>query len=139
MSTSPITRRPDWAAQLHALLAARARAPFAWGSQDCCLFVCDAIAAMTGHDPAWDVRGSYRTERGAARLVKRLGGMAAIGASRFGAAVPVLAAQVGDVGLIEHDGRLSLALCGGDHWLAAGEQGLERLPLHEATQAWRCC
>lgn len=137
--TAPILRRRDWPERLHALIADRLRAPFAWGSQDCCLWVCDAIQAMTDHDPAADVRGSYRTERGALRLVKELGGMRAIGASRFGDEVPVLMAQVGDVGLVHTDGRDSLALCGGSHWLAAGEQGLERLPLAEAVAAWRAC
>lgn len=131
-----LSRYPDWQSRLQAAVAARQREPFAWGSQDCCLFVCDCIEAMTGHDPAADVRG-YHTAREAAELVQRLGGMRAIGASRFGAEIAPALAQVGDVGLVEQDGRESLALCGGSHWVAVGEGGLVALPMNAALAAWR--
>jgi hypothetical protein len=61
----------------------------------------------------------------------------ALADARLGAAIPVLMAQVGDVGLLQVDGRDSLALCGGSHWLAPGAQGLEVLPLDAAVAAWR--
>ena len=93
---------------------------------------------MTGHDPAADVRGTYSTERGAARIVKRLGGIRAIGASRFGAEIAPALAQVGDVGMVELEGRESLALCGGGHWIAPGLDQLEVLPFSAAVVAWRC-
>jgi hypothetical protein len=128
----------NWPTRLDAYLATRRAMPFAWGRQDCCLFVADAVQAIWGVDPAQGLRG-YRSAAGAARIVKRLGGIERIGATRFGAACPVLAAQVGDVGLVHTDGRDSLALCAGSHWLAAGEQGLESLPLDAARCAWRGC
>lgn len=130
-------RYRDWQSRLQACLAERRLRAFEWGSHDCCLFVCDAVLAMTGHDPASDVRG-YTTERQAMRIVRELGGMRAIASSRFGEAVPVLAAQVGDVGLLDLDGRQSLALCGGGHWMAPGELRVETLPLDAAIAAWRC-
>lgn len=133
-----ITRRLDWPARLDALIAERRQRPFEWGAHDCCLFVCDAVEAITGHDPAADLRG-YSTERAALRLVKQAGGVRALADARLGAAIPVLMAQVGDAGLIQFDGRESLALCGGGHWLAPGEQGLEVLPLGDALAAWRAC
>ena len=132
-----MTRHPDWPARLHALLAQRAVFPFAWGQHDCCLFVCDAIQAMTGHDPAAGLR-TYRTERGALRVLKRHGGVAGVADARLGPRVPVLAAQVGDAGLVTLDERDSLALCAGSHWLATGLQGLIPLPLEVANIAWRC-
>lgn len=131
-----ISRYPDWQSRLQAAIAARQARPFEWGVQDCCLFVCDCIEAMTGHDPAADVRG-YSTDREAARLVRELGGMRAIGASRFGAEIAPAMAQVGDVGLVLHDGRESLALCGGTHWVAPGVESLAVLPLRSALAAWR--
>lgn len=132
-----ITRHRDWQSRLQACLAERRLRPFEWGANDCCLFVCDAVLAMTGHDPASDVRG-YSTEREAARIVKRLGGMRAIAATRFGAEVLPTLAQVGDVALVDVDDRLSLALCGGGHWIAPGPARLETLPADAALSAWRC-
>lgn len=134
MSTS---RFPDWQSRLQAAIAARQHRPFEWGRHDCCLFVCDCIEAMTGRDPAADVRG-YSTDREAARLVRELGGMRSIGGQRFGAEIAPGLAQVGDVGLVEYDGRESLALCGGSHWVAAGAVGLAVLPMSAAIAAWRC-
>lgn len=130
-------RFQDWQSRLQACLAERRLRPFAWGSQDCCLYVCDAVLAMSGHDPAADVRG-YSSERAAARIVKKLGGMRAIASTRFGAEIPVLMAQVGDVALVSLEGRESLALCGGGHWMAPGLDQVEMLPIAAAVAAWRC-
>lgn len=138
MTTTP-TRYRDWQSRLAALIAERERAAFAWGANDCALFVCDAVQAQTGHDPAADVRG-YKTEAGAARVIKRLGGMRAIGASRFGAEILPALAQVGDVGLAVLEGRETLLLCGGALWLGPGpgEAGLQRVPASAIVAAWRC-
>lgn len=127
----------DWQSRIAEFVASRERAPFVWGSNDCALFACDAIAAISGHDPAADVRG-YKTERGAARVIKRLGGMRQIGASRFGAPIRPLQAQIGDVGLVDVEGRESFALCGGACWLAPGPHGLQRLGSSSVVLAWRC-
>lgn len=132
-----IQRHRDWQSRLQACLAERRTRAFEWGRHDCCLFVCDCVLAMTGHDPAADVRG-YTTERQAMRIVRQLGGMQAIASSRFGEQVPVLMAQVGDVGLLELEGRQSLALCGGSHWMAPGLDQLETLQPSAVIAAWRC-
>lgn len=131
-----MTRHRDWQSRLQDCIAERWAKPFAWGVQDCCLFVCDCIQAMTGRDPAADVRG-YTTEKQAQRIVKRLGGIRAIGASRFGKEIPPLMAQAGDVGMVETSGRLSLAICGGSHWVAPAGPGLSSLPFDAALAAWR--
>jgi hypothetical protein len=131
-----IARHPDWQLRLQAFVQSRLAAPFAWGAQDCCLFVCDAIEAITGHDPAADLRG-YSTERAALRILRAQGGVRGLADARAGAPVPVLAAQVGDVGLLPLDGRDTLALCGGAHWLAPGALGIVALPLDAASDAWR--
>lgn len=137
VQTVGLQRHRDWQSRLAAFVQSRERAPFEWGSHDCALFVCNAIEAISGHNPAADVRG-YKTERGAARVVKQLGGMRSIGGSRFGAEIHPMQAQVGDVGLIEVEGRESFALCGGVVWLAPGLNGLERLGINVAVMAWRC-
>ena len=135
--TQQVQRYRDWQSRIADLVASKESHPFEWGKQDCALFVCDAILAISGHDPAADVRG-YKTDRGAARVVNRLGGMRAIGNTRFGAEIHPMQAQVGDVGLIEIDGRESFVLCGGAHWIGPGPDGLVRMDIGTALMAWRC-
>lgn len=131
-------RHRDWPERFDAFLAERRAQPFAWGVQDCCLFAADAVLTLWGIDPAEGLRG-YRSASGAARIVKQLGGIERIGATRFGPPCAVALAQVGDIGLVHTDGRDSLAVCGGAHWIAPGEQGLEALPISEVRSAWRGC
>lgn len=136
MSPMSPPRRSDWAERLDRFLAARRAQPFAWGVQDCCLFVADAVREIHAIDPAEGLRG-YRSERGAARILRRLGGIEGVAASCFGGACPPALAQVGDVVLVHTGGRDSLALCAGAHWLAPGPSGLVAGPMSEARAAWR--
>lgn len=73
---------------------------FAWGRHDCFLWAADAVRALTGQDPAADLRGTYSTARGALRRLRALGGMQALAAQRFGPQVPVSQAQAGAVVLL---------------------------------------
>jgi len=125
-----------WRQQLDALIASRMAAPFAWGAHDCCLFAADAVLAQTGEDPAAEFRGTYADAREALELLTDLGGLQAV-AARAGESIPALCAQVGDIGLVEHDGRELLAVCAGPVWLVPAEQGLAALPIDSATSAWR--
>lgn len=138
--TTPTTRPIDWPQRLHALLAERRAMPFQWGVQDCCLFACDGVLAVFGHDPAEGLR-SHRSARAAQAVLKRHGGIEALADARLGARIAVTAAQVGDVGLLRTgeglDARDSLALCGGSSWLAPGADGLVSLPIDAARIAWR--
>lgn len=133
------SRLSDWQQRLAVCVAARANLPFAWGSQDCALFAADCVLACTGEDIATDVRGRYKTDAGAARFIKRLGGLAAIAAARLGPEVAPLMAQPGDVGLLENAGNPCLAVWTGAVWHAPAEQGLTPFPIECATRAWRCC
>lgn len=130
-------RYRDWQSRIADFVASRESTPFAWGHQDCALFPCDAILEISGHDPAADVRG-YTTAKGAARVVSNLGGMREIGNTRFGAEIHPMQAQVGDVGLIEIEGRESFVLCGGTCWIGPGPDGLVRMDIGAALIAWRC-
>lgn len=131
------TRYRDWQSRFADFVVSRESEPFAWGSNDCALCACDGIEAISGHDPAADVRG-YDSAIGAARVVEALGGMSAICATRFGEEIPPAMAQVCDVGLAVLDGRETMVLCGGRVWLGPGPNGLERLPLSAVSRAWRC-
>jgi hypothetical protein len=139
MSKLPTQRLRDWPERLAALFAAREAAPFEWGVHDCCLFVADAVLAVTGHDPAADLRGTYTTAAEAVRVLGQHGGVAGIAIARAGRVVPVALAQPGDVGLSYHDAdRPALAVWGGAAWHAAAPVGVVALPPDAVVRAWRC-
>ena len=127
-----------WQSALSKPVQERWHQPFAWGVQDCFLWAADCVLTVTGEDVASTERGAYNDARSAARLVEELGGVAAIGASRFGAEVPVASAQVGDVVLVRFDGRDTLAVCMGMHALGPGELGLVSVSMDDALKVWRC-
>ncbi len=60
---------------LPAFLRASGSRGFAWGICDCCLWAADWVCAVKGVDPAHGLRGTYRTRRGADRIVQSFGGM----------------------------------------------------------------
>jgi hypothetical protein len=96
-----MTRREDWPERLAEVLEHHAALPMAWGASDCLLLPADAVLAMTGEDPAAEARGHYRTERGAARLLRGRGwtSVADAFASRF-PEIPVAMAGRGDLGVV---------------------------------------
>lgn len=125
-----------WHQELDAFIASRMSQPFAWGGQDCCLFPADAIVAMGGPDHAATERGRYDSAESAMRVLRECGGLEAVGA-RAGEEIPPLMARTGDVGLISHEGRQSLAMCCGSVWLAPSATGLAAVELRAALKAWR--
>lgn len=62
-------RFQDWQIFLGEAIAAADRIPFAWGTNDCCLFVADCIRAMTGTDLGAGFRGKYEDPAGAMTLI----------------------------------------------------------------------
>jgi hypothetical protein len=141
----------DWPKLLFHFIEARRLTPFAWGRQDCCLFACDGILAQTGLDPAAGMfRGQYRDPLGAARLVKKHGGVEAIAVqvcARLGyGPVPVAMAQRGDVVLMSAKnagvaglfGRQPvLGVCIGAEAAFTGTDGLVFHPVENCRRAWR--
>lgn len=120
-----------------AYLDAHARTPFAWGSHDCVCFAAGAVRALTGRDLLAEVGHHWTSERGALRLLRKLGGVE-------GAVDQVLArlpgtafAHRGDVGLVVQSGIGNLVVFEGD--LVVGVHpvaGLQRLRRGAATVAW---
>lgn len=130
-------QRCAWRERLHALISTRLAVPFAWGSNDCCLWAADAVLASTGTDHAAGLRGTYGTAAEASRVLNELGGIEAVGA-RAGAPIAPLLAAEGDIGLLPMDGRRSmLAVCCGPGWLAPTAAGLALCQLDAARMAWR--
>jgi len=129
-------RLRDWQSRLQALIAERESMPLAWGTNDCCIFACDAVLAMTGEDPAAGLR-EHRNEVEAAELLTVHGGVMQLADARLGERIRPALAQVGDVGLVDTPLGPGLAVWGGSQWLGPGANGLVRLPFEAARVAWR--
>ena len=130
-------RLQDWQLRFAAFIRARTAVPFAWGRNDCCLFAADALQAITGRDFAAGVRGAYQDARGAAALVRERGGLAEIATAALGPSVPPLMAMVGDVVLVENEGREVLAICNGTSAIAPAEAGLAVIGMDAARACWK--
>ncbi|RVB25587.1 hypothetical protein EN918_26755, partial [Mesorhizobium sp. M7A.F.Ca.CA.004.05.1.1] len=69
--------------------------------------VADAVEAITGTDPAADIRGKYKTEAGAARILRKRGfGDVEMALASLFPPVGRLMAQRGDIGVVERNGVL---------------------------------
>lgn len=137
MQPTPIQRLPTWAAELARLIEARAAVPFAWGPNDCAAWVADACAAQTGGDPLAELRGTRRTERGALRQLRAIGGVEAAIERAGLQPVPPALAQRGDVVMLDQGDWPLLALCMGTEALAPAATGLASDSMARATRAWR--
>lgn len=153
-----LTRVEHWATRsFHEFLVARASEPFAWGKNDCALFVADGIVALTGVDIAAEFRGQYATEAEAFALIETVtGGRTIEDAAAWCAAAHglgewelPLCAQRGDMVVLMDADRLIAGLVhlNGRDIVAVGEAGLKRIPLAAlddegklktpVTRAWR--
>lgn len=124
-------------------LARAARTPFAWTGLNCLTFPADWVLACRGVDLAEGFRGRLRTSLGAARFLKRHGGLLGFATKRAAACglkstdLPIC----GDVGVVEAIGldgeRVQAgAICAGRRWAVLAASGLlvaEMTPL----AAWR--
>ena len=136
-----LKRIDNWPSLLEQELQARMRRKFEWGQQDCCTFASALVAAMTGVNIA-RMFGPYKSQVGAARILKRVGGVIGLMqrvAERFQLTqLPgVLYARRGDVCLIKTADGDALGICIGASVAGAGVDGVELVPLNSAMRAWR--
>lgn len=128
-------RLPDWPARLSVLVAQAHYTPFAWGQRDCCLWAADAAQALTGVDPAADLRGTYSTDAGALAALQRVGGLRGA-AGRGGVPIRPAYAIDGDAGLVRSAGKPCLGVRVGGVWLLATQGGLFAVSADAAVMAW---
>jgi hypothetical protein len=146
--TIALTRRPDWAVRLHDFVDAVKRNAFDWASQNCAEhFAAGAVLAMTDIDIAAEYRGSYKTARGAAQMMKRKGFDNL--ADMLGAHLPEITgvdgepfvggATLGDIAAIPKDDAFgfTLGIVNGEMILVLGETGMGTVPLFNAARAFR--
>jgi hypothetical protein len=138
-----VRRLPHWEMLLEGWHKVAGTRPFLWGKSDCCLTACDAVLAITGIDPAGELRGRCHDRRSAIRVMRDYagGGVEKTVATAFAACgfgdVPPLFARRGDCGLISTDDGPALAVCMGKNWAAQGKDGLVYVPLQDGLRAWR--
>lgn len=130
-------RLEDWPERMVSFIEARRERPFSWGTSDCALFVCDAVEAITGVDPAARWRGMYGSEKGARRLMRDNGGIRGLADMAFGQGVPPALAGRGDAVLVDTPTGEALALCLGGKLAAQGASGIEFLPTSAGKAAWK--
>lgn len=98
----------EWDRRLAEVTSRHLQTPSSWGESDCLLKVADAIEAVTGIDLAGSIRGKYKTEAGAAKLLRKRGhtNVESLLEELFDP-VGRLLAQRGDVVTIEQDGQIA--------------------------------
>ncbi len=142
-----MNRIEGWEVRLINYLAERQDMSFLWGWHDCCHFSCSGLAVQGIRNPMQNLR-QYKTARGAAGMIQRLGGSLDAAATELSAGVglheiapafagrgcPVLAEVETPWGSVEP----ALGLVGIDGSLAlfAGTDGLVTRPLSECRRAW---
>ncbi len=144
MSQQP-RRVEGWESRLAEFAKAASGRPFQYGSFDCCSMPCEAASKITGIDPWVHFRGRYKTERGAARVIRRAGGFVQMIENIMTEypEVPVSFARRGDILLVadaeivEPGFDAMLALCLGHDMGFVSRDGFRLLPFNRASRAWR--
>lgn len=62
-----------WRTRLNEYRVTHRSTPFEWGEYDCALRIADEVKAMTGEDPAKELRSKYTTALGSLKTLKTLG------------------------------------------------------------------
>ena len=132
-----ILRKENWPDLLSAYVEQRRNKPFAWGSDDCCLFAADWVQACTGTDYASAWRGRYTGRLGAARFLEEAGGLGTLVDSLGLVRVLPLQASRGDVVAQDNGRGLALGICIGSGAAFAAETGLVFASMQNIKTAWR--
>lgn len=101
-------------------------------THDCARFAGAGVKAVTGVNPLKSFSSEWKTPLGAARVLRRHGGMAAA-VSEVMRPINPMFAQRGDVGLTEQG---ALVLVEGQAVVGVSPEGLRRLPRSAMTLAW---
>lgn len=141
-------RFPDWEKRLDSFCRSRRNLLFQFGSNDCALFVADAVKEITGDDLAAECRGRYQDRESAASLLRSLCDgdleryMEQIAKANQMEEIGIKFARRGDIVLLNQPTGPSLGIVSLDGMKAlfAVENGpphLDRTPVLECSRAWR--
>ena len=131
-------RREGWEIRLSKAMTEGLRKPHAWGENDCVTFAADCVKAITGQDPVSDLRGTYDSPEGAARIMIALGykNLGDCIASRLPEIDPSQARR-GDVVLCWGDEHEFAAVVERHTAVGAGPEGAVHIPLIQVQRAFR--
>ena len=104
--------------------AASAQRPWAWGIQDCTIWVADWCVARWGVDPAEKFRGAYSTEAEAVCLIRSAGGLIDLVAPHLGFLTEKPTPSDGDIGIIDILGRQTASIFDGGKWAFSTRAGI---------------
>lgn len=133
-------RLDDWDVRLSRYLINISDKPHLYGSVDCALFAAGAVLAMTGEDPAAHLRGTYETELGAAKAMRRNGWETLSDvADHFLPEIEIREAKRGDILLCPGEAGEFLAVKMGAYAVSAGPRGIANIVLRKTPplSAWR--
>lgn len=136
-----IYRKDNWPSKLEAVRETYENNGFEWGVTDCCCFVTDCIASMTGVNVMGSHRSAYRTRLEALKVIACYDGMENMFEARLKAVgafktIPTLLAR-GDVVLVETDDGLAGGIWFGHYALAPQpDKGLCKVPICLVKKAW---
>lgn len=132
------SRHDNWPRILEDFIESRRKTTFTWGVNDCCIFAANAVRLLTGQDFAADLRGTYKTKLGAARVLKKHGGIEGIMARTALSEQAVEFAQRGDVVQLGEGHKATLGVCVGSAAAFVNSiGGLVLCPLNACSRAWR--
>lgn len=131
-------KRKDWRPRLRSYLT-EADKPFAYGTFDCGAFAGGAVEAMTGENPHAQIAGRYTTLTGALRVIRKMGYKDHIAfAASFGEELNnPLAAQFGDIAVVEGEDGPALGVVTGPHIAVLSPAGGHKVPLTAIKRAFR--
>ncbi|MFC3326201.1 DUF6950 family protein [Mesorhizobium cantuariense] len=135
-----LTRLKDWDRRLARLVSSITDAPGVWGETDCLLTAAAAIEAVTGQDIMAPWRGRYKSEAGAARLMRKEGceNVEDVLGTFFGLpTIGRLLARRGDVGVVEQNGVLCAGFVCDRGFLCRTESARIFLPQTAMKTAYR--
>jgi hypothetical protein len=140
MTLPAMPRISNWPRALADYVAANQHKAFAWGKQDCIMFACGAIEAITGKDPAHHWRGQYASALGAARIFRNWGGFEEMVSTIAGAEgfdeQPVAMARRGELVLLQKRWPNS-GVCLGMWSAFAGKNNIVMVKTAECYRSWR--
>lgn len=134
-----MTRLEEWPERLSALVDARLRWPFAWGTHDCWQFAAAGVEAITGEHPLPDWVGVYDSAFSASTALDQFGGtLETLCEQLFGPPIAPGYAGRGDVVLFDQAvQRDTLGICLGPQLVGPGELALVFLPRKAILKAWK--
>lgn len=131
-------RLNNWTTKQQDLIESRRHLSFEWGVNDCMLWPADVVKAITGVDPAEELRGTYNSALSGMRIAKNAGGLADLISSQLSLLPTEGFPCRGDVVLFGAPERMCGGVCLGDVAAFVDVDGLKFLPMkHVQPLSWR--